>query len=100
MTHCEKLTDRMFLVAQGGSDWSAEEAAHLASCADCGAEWRLVQAAQGLGALAASRIDPARVSRAGAGPACGSATLAADRLGEPPRGRSDGGNSCLDDTAE
>jgi hypothetical protein len=63
MTDCEKVTDRMALVAHGGAEWSAEESGHLADCADCGAEWRLVQAALRLGDAAARRIDPAQVGR-------------------------------------
>lgn len=55
MTTCERLSDRMAAVARGDSAWSAEESAHLAACGDCGAEWRLLRAAQALGAAS---IDP------------------------------------------
>ena len=47
MSYCERLSDRMPDVALLRAAWSAEEAAHLASCADCRAEWDLVLAALG-----------------------------------------------------
>jgi len=49
MTTCEALSERMPAVASGGAGWTDEEAAHVASCGDCRAEWSLVQAARGLG---------------------------------------------------
>lgn len=39
---CEALSDRMPAVARGRATWDAEEAGHLAHCADCQAEWALV----------------------------------------------------------
>ena len=39
---CEALSDRMPAVARGHALWDAEEASHLASCADCQSEWALV----------------------------------------------------------
>jgi hypothetical protein len=39
-------------VAHGRARWTAEEASHLAACADCRAEWDLVTAAVRLGARA------------------------------------------------
>jgi hypothetical protein len=63
MTNCEQLSDRMAVVARGGPVWTTEEAAHLATCAECSAEWRLLQAATRLGESSASRIDPTSVSR-------------------------------------
>jgi hypothetical protein len=42
MTPCERLSERMPDVARGRSTWNPEEAAHLAACAECQAEWRLV----------------------------------------------------------
>jgi hypothetical protein len=50
MTQCERLSDRIPDVALGRSVWTAEEQAHLESCADCRAEWDLVVAAGRLGA--------------------------------------------------
>jgi len=49
MTTCDALSDRMPAVAAGRAEWTDAEAAHLASCADCQAEWSLLQAARGLG---------------------------------------------------
>jgi hypothetical protein len=67
MTLCQQLSDRMPAVALGRSRWSAAEEAHLASCADCQAEWNLVQLAGRLGASSPWTVDPevigARVGR-------------------------------------
>lgn len=52
MTPCERLSDRMPEVARGRRRWTADEAAHLASCADCRAEWDLLDATIRLGAKA------------------------------------------------
>jgi hypothetical protein len=60
MSDCERLSDRMPDVALLRAAWSAEEAAHLASCADCRAEWDLVLAACRLEASAPS-VDPTAV---------------------------------------
>ncbi len=63
MSPCELLSDRMVLVSHGTADWTAAEAEHLATCADCREEWRLIQGAQRLGSEAARRTDAVRVSR-------------------------------------
>jgi hypothetical protein len=63
MSDCERLSDRMPDVALLRAAWSAEEAAHLASCADCRAEWALVLAARRLEASAPS-VDPATIASA------------------------------------
>ncbi|MFN2316978.1 MAG: hypothetical protein ABR551_02430 [Gemmatimonadales bacterium] len=60
-------------VARQASRWTADEAAHLLACEDCGAEWRLVGAAVALGRGAASRVDADQV-----------AERVAARLREPP----------------
>ncbi len=49
MTDCERLSERIPEVALGRSVWTADDAAHLATCRDCQAEWNLVRAARGLG---------------------------------------------------
>jgi hypothetical protein len=49
MTVCEQLSDRMPAIA-AGEQWTAAEAAHLAGCADCAAEWAVVAATHQLGA--------------------------------------------------
>jgi hypothetical protein len=58
MTDCERLSDRMPEVAMARAAWSAEEAAHLASCTECRGEWDLVLAARRLEARApATDVD-------------------------------------------
>jgi anti-sigma factor RsiW len=64
MTICEGLSDRMPAIAAGRGDWTAEERAHLDACADCRAEWALVEAVQGIGGSVAPRIEPAAMSTA------------------------------------
>ncbi len=64
MTSCEQVTERMVAVAHGAGAFTVEEQAHLAGCADCAREWRLVQAAGRLGDRAAGRLEPARISNA------------------------------------
>jgi len=59
MTPCTALSDRMPDVALGRSRWTEDEARHLASCADCRAEWTVVRAAARLGASLPSSADPA-----------------------------------------
>jgi hypothetical protein len=54
MTDCERLSDRMPEVALHRAAWTGEEAAHLAGCAECRAEWELVLAARRLGERAPS----------------------------------------------
>jgi hypothetical protein len=58
MTLCQQLSERMPAVALGRSRWSAVEDVHLASCAECQAEWDLVQLAGRLGASSTSMVDP------------------------------------------
>ena len=62
MTTCTQLSDRMPDVAHGTSRWTETEERHLATCADCRAEWELVAAASRLGAGLRSPADPALVS--------------------------------------
>jgi hypothetical protein len=64
MTICEKLSDRMPAVAAGRAAWATAEQAHLDGCADCGAEWALVAAVQGIGGTAAPRTDPETMAAA------------------------------------
>jgi hypothetical protein len=61
MSDCERHSDRMPEVAMGQAAWSAEEAAHLASCPDCRAEWDLVLAARRLEA-SAPIVDPTAIA--------------------------------------
>jgi hypothetical protein len=58
MSECDRLSDRMPLVAAGSAEWSGAEQAHLDACAGCASEWRLVVATRGLGAGIALRESP------------------------------------------
>jgi hypothetical protein len=58
MSACTSLSDRMPDVALGRSRWTEEEARHLASCADCRAEWTVIHAVGRLGASLPSAPDP------------------------------------------
>jgi hypothetical protein len=62
MTTCTELSDRMPDVAHGTSRWTEMEERHLATCADCRAEWEVVAAASRLGAALRSPTDPALVA--------------------------------------
>jgi hypothetical protein len=62
-TDCERLSDRMPEVAMHRAAWTAEESAHLASCADCRAEWELIQAAKRIEARAPA-VDTAAIATA------------------------------------
>ena len=57
MSDCEALLDLMPMVAAGRVTWPADAEAHLGSCPDCQASWRIVQAGAGLGRTAAFSID-------------------------------------------
>ena len=61
MTPCERLSDRMPAVARGG-EWTAAEAAHLAACGDCSAEWALIRSAQALGTDIAAGLSSHEVT--------------------------------------
>jgi predicted anti-sigma-YlaC factor YlaD len=51
-------------VALRRSEWTAGEAAHLADCEECRAEWQLVLAARGLDDHAPTISDPAAMATA------------------------------------
>lgn len=55
---CGQTQERMPDVAAGTEVWSAEDAAHLASCESCALEWPIVSAARRLGSEAAGQINP------------------------------------------
>lgn len=57
----EALRERMPEVAGGAAEWTTAEAAHLAACADCAAEWQVLQVARRLGSSAAARVNTARL---------------------------------------
>lgn len=48
MSECDAIQDRMPAVALGISAWNNVEARHVASCAECVQEWRLVQVGSAL----------------------------------------------------
>jgi hypothetical protein len=56
MIPCGDLLDRMPTIAAGQAAWSPEEAAHLAGCLECQADWALIQRARSLG-QAAEALD-------------------------------------------
>jgi hypothetical protein len=48
MIECSELSGRMPDVVSGRSQWSPIEATHMAQCADCAAEWRIVRVGSAL----------------------------------------------------
>ncbi|MEP6574057.1 MAG: hypothetical protein ABJD11_15245 [Gemmatimonadota bacterium] len=64
MTRCEELSDLMPEVAAGTLNWSEEQRLHLAACADCGQEWRLVSATRHFGDDLVASLDPSSISAA------------------------------------
>jgi hypothetical protein len=62
MNDCERLSDRMPDVAHRHTGWTPEEAAHLAGCVDCLAEWELVLAARALDESAPTVSDAATLA--------------------------------------
>ncbi len=62
MTLCGQLSERMPQVAAGRREWTADEAAHLAGCTECRAEWELVTLAQGLGENVVADLDAHHVT--------------------------------------
>ena len=62
MTDCDRLSDRMPDVALQRDAWTTDEAAHLAVCAECRAEWRLVLAARALEEGAPGVSDPSALA--------------------------------------
>ena len=55
---CTRLSDRIPEVTGGGEEWSGDEENHLATCADCRAEWELAHIAQGLAVRADELVRP------------------------------------------
>ncbi|MGH7531716.1 MAG: zf-HC2 domain-containing protein [Gemmatimonadales bacterium] len=70
MTPCEELTERMPAVARGEATWDAGALAHLATCPDCAAEWRVLSATIAVGRstpdMDAEGVARAVVARLGA----------------------------------
>lgn len=57
MIDCDAMRDRMPDVAHAKTAWTNTEAAHLATCADCALEWRIVRAGTLLDADIALEAD-------------------------------------------
>ena len=64
MSDCERLSDKMPDVAHHRTEWTPGEAAHLAACAECLAEWDLVLAACALDEGAPTFSDPSALTAA------------------------------------
>ena len=72
MIDCAAMRDRMPEAARGTVSWTGAEVAHLATCADCALEWRIVRAGAQLHAgtaVAADRVAAAVMARLRATPA-------------------------------
>lgn len=61
---CEGLRDRMPDVAAGRAVWAEADSQHLSTCAECGAEWRLIQASRRLGEERVRQLDLPRMAGA------------------------------------
>jgi anti-sigma factor RsiW len=61
---CDALLDLMPDRAAGRAGWPEGAEAHLAACAECRRSWELIEAGSRVGAQAAARIDPDRISLA------------------------------------
>lgn len=61
MTTCEGLQDRMPAVARGEDRWAAADLAHIGGCAECAAEWSVVEDTVRLG-RATPMVDPGQVA--------------------------------------
>jgi hypothetical protein len=59
MSDCERVSDRMPLMALGQAEWNPDETRHLSECGQCREEWELVQLASRLGRDAGLALDPA-----------------------------------------
>jgi hypothetical protein len=62
MSDCERLSDRMPVVALGRAEWTPDEIRHLNECEPCRQEWELVQVTSRLGEGAGLSLDPAAVA--------------------------------------
>ncbi len=63
MNECNRLSDRMPVVALGRAEWSPDEANHLRSCLFCQAEWELVRLTSRLGEGKLPALDAGATSR-------------------------------------
>jgi hypothetical protein len=62
MSDCERLSDRMPVVALGKAGWTSEESLHLDECGSCRREWELVQLATRLGLEVGLSLEPAAIA--------------------------------------
>jgi hypothetical protein len=63
MSDCNRLSDRMPLVALGRTGWTSEENLHLSGCGSCQEEWKLVLLTTQLGERL-PELDTAATSQA------------------------------------
>ena len=59
---CERLSERIQVVARGDGIWADDERRHLAECPDCEAEWRVVTSALSASAGLPPGFDPERIA--------------------------------------
>lgn len=62
MTECNRLSDRIPLVALGRAQWTPDEARHLSGCRSCHDEWELVWLTSRLGEARLPALDAAATS--------------------------------------
>jgi hypothetical protein len=64
MSNCERLSDRMPVVALGQAGWTSDEIRHLSECESCHREWGLVRLASRLGEDAGRSLEPTAIAAA------------------------------------
>jgi hypothetical protein len=64
MSDCERVSDRMPLVALDRGEWTWDEVRHLNECESCRREWELVQVASRLGTDVGLTLEPAATAAA------------------------------------
>jgi hypothetical protein len=62
MTECNRLSDRIPVVALGRAEWTPDEARHLSGCRSCHDEWELVRLTSRLGEARLPALDAAATS--------------------------------------
>ena len=62
MSECERLSDRMPMIAQDQAEWTPDEIQHLGECESCRREWELVQLVNRLGVDQGLALDPTAIA--------------------------------------
>jgi predicted anti-sigma-YlaC factor YlaD len=62
MSECERLSDRMPMIAQDQAEWTPDEIQHLGECQSCRREWDLVQLVNQLGVDQGLALDPTAIA--------------------------------------